>query len=365
MRTEPIRILQIVSSLNAGSGVLSVVLNWHRHIDTTQIQFDYLYYIEVPVTRREEIERLGGRCYELPNPKRCPLKFLRESYRFFKQHRYRTIHSHITQLNFFFYPLAKLFGTKNIIQHAHGSRWGNRRLNKWRNYLMLHAVWPLITHKLACGQLAGKCWYGKDFTVVNNGIDLDKFCYNPDVRAQKRKELGVENNFVIGHVGRFSAEKNHAFLIEVFAEIAQKDPTAKLLLVGGGELEAQVKRLVLRSGLSARVQFLGARSDVVELYSVFDVFVFPSLNEGMPVAVIEAQASGVPCVLSDAITQEALLLPNTYMLPLSNSKKNWADKILSLKNKPHILGKDYIDKEKFDIRKIATEMKAFYQKVEK
>ena len=179
MQVRPVRILQIVTSLNAGSGVLTVVLNWHRHIDRSRVQFDYLYVADAVVTNQAEIEQLGGHYYKLPHPYKEPFKFLKESYKFFKTHPYRTIHSHITNLNFFFYPLAKWFGTKNIIQHAHGTKWSDRKINGWRNYIMLHTVWPLITHKLACSQLAGKFWYGENFTVINNSVDVEKFDYNP------------------------------------------------------------------------------------------------------------------------------------------------------------------------------------------
>ena len=218
MQQNPIRILQIVSSLSPVSGVLSVVLNWHHHVDTTEVQFDYLCYKQTFPNRQQEIERLGGRCFCLPNPAHHPFQFLKESYQFFKRHRYDIVHSHITHLNFFFYPLARMFGTKNILQHAHGTKWSDKKLNGIRNYLMLHTVWPLITHKVACSRAAGDAFFGKKFRIINNGIDIERFVYNPSVRFQKRKELKLENNFVVAHVGRFSPEKNHEFLINVFSK---------------------------------------------------------------------------------------------------------------------------------------------------
>lgn len=360
---KPVRVLQIVSSLNQGSGVLAVVKNWHHHIDTSKIQFDYLYFIQTPVTAQKEIEALGGHTYQLPNPAHAPVRFLRESYRFFKTHRYHTVHSHFSSLNFFFYPLAKLFGTKNIIQHAHGTQWSDKKLNGWRNYLMLHAVWPLITQKLACSQAAGKFWYGKNFTVVNNGIDIEKFDYNPVMRAQKRKELGLENNFVIAHVGRFSHEKNHTFLLDVFAEIIKQEPSARLVLVGGGPLEQTLKEQVEQKQLQEKVLFLGVRKDVAALYQAFDVFVLPSLQEGMPVTGIEAQAAGLPCVFADTITPEVLLLPGSCRLSLQDNAKTWADKILSFKNAKRTSGKHILMQKKFDIRQTARQVEQLYREL--
>ena len=357
---QPIRILQIIPSAYRGSGILQVVLNWHKNIDRTKIQFDYLFSKPAKNSARAEIERLGGRIYELPHPYEHPVQFLRESYQFFKERRYHTVHSHMTNLNLFFYPLAKWFGAKNIIQHAHGTKWSDKKLNGWRNYLMLHAVWFLITHKIVCSQAAGKAYFGKNFLVVNNGIDVDKFSFNSDIGKQKRKELGLENNFVIGHVGRFSSEKNHAFLIEIFEEIVKKEINARLVLIGDGSTEKDIHSLVRNKHLEDRVLFLGVRRDVAQLLSALDVFVLPSFHEGMPVVGVEAQTSGLPCVFSDGITSEICLLPTTSMLSLQAGPKVWADKILSLRAAKRSNGKQYIQQKGFDIVQTTQQIQNFY-----
>lgn len=365
MTNKPIRILQIVSSLNQGSGVLNVVKNWHHHIATSKVQFDYLYFGLPLVSAQSEIEALGGHAYYIPFSFQHPAQFLRESYQFFKTHRYKTIHSHFTSLNFFFFPLAKLFGTKNIIQHVHGTKWSDKKLNGWRNYLMLHAVWPLITHKLACSQAAGKFWYGKNFTVINNGIDVEKFDYNPAMRAKIRKELGLENNFVIAHVGRFSPEKNHTFLLDVFTEVVKQESSARLVLVGGGPLERKIKNLVIQKNLQNKVVFLGVRKDITALYQAFDVFVLPSFHEGMPVVAPEAQAAGLPCIFSDTITPEVRLLPHSCMLSLKDSPAKWAQHILAVKGQPRSSGKEALRAKGFDIRQTAKQIQDFYLELEK
>ena len=364
--TQPIKILQILDHIGRDSGIMNVILNWQRHINRSKVQFDYLSFFPANSNDyAQQVHQLGGSIYQLPHPYRNPLKFLWKSYRFFKMHRYNTIHSHITQLNFFFYPLAKWFGTKNIIQHAHGTKWSDKKLNGWRNYLMLHVVWPLITHKLACSQAAGKFWYKKDFTLINNGVDVKKFAYSPAVRAAKRKELNIENNFVVGHIGRFSPEKNHASLINIFRELIKQDPSARLLLVGAGPLEEKIKRLAAAEHLEDRIVFLGTRTDVAELYQAFDVFVLPSLQEGMPVVGIEAQAMGLPCVFADTITPEVVLLPTSNRLSLKEPPNQWAQRILSLKNTPHINGVPYLREKGFDITQIAAKIQHFYEELEK
>ena len=364
MAPRPIRILQIVSSLSAGNGALSVVLNWHRHIDPAKVQFDYLYFIQTPVTKEAEITRLGGRVYYVPYPSRNLLGFLCETYRFFKNHWYHTIHSHVTAPNFIFYPLARLFGTKNIVQHAHLNKWGETKRSALRNYLMLHAVWPLINYKMACSQAAGKVYFGKDFTVVNNGIDVDKFAYNPTVRGAKRNELQVENNFVIGHVGRFSAQKNHRFLLEIFEEVLSRKPSAKLMLVGGtGPLEKEIRKRVAEKHLQDHVLFLGMREDIADLCQAFDVFVFPSLYEGLGIVAIEAQAAGLLCVLADTLPPEAFVC-NYKKLPLGNAQE-WARAILPLEesfNRQNTAGK--VVQAGFSAGEIAQRMQTFYQGIE-
>ena len=359
---NPIRILQISGDIRRDSGIMNVILNWHQHIDCREVQFDYLIFFPFGKDDYEkEILKLGGRIYQLSHPYKNPIKFLRESYYFFKTHHYMTIHSHITHLNFFFYPIAKLFGAKNIIQHAHGTKWSDNKFNGWRNYLMLHVVWPLITHKLACSQLAGQFWYKKNFMVINNGIDVEKFAYNPAIRDAKRKELGVENNFAVANVGRFNLQKNHRFLVEIFAEIVKKDETAKLLLVGKGPLEEDIKTLVADKKLQDKVFFLGVRKDVPQLLQAFDVLCMPSFYEGLPVVGVEAQASGCPVCLSENISQEAKLLPNSLLLPLNAGAQYWAEKILLLHNYKRVSGSKILQEKCFDILKVARQMENFYR----
>lgn len=358
---KPLRVLQIISNLEKGSGVAQVVLNWHRNIDTTKVQFDYLCFKTGDTDLENEVRQKGGNVYCIPYKGIAhSFSFIKQSIIFFKEHRYQILHSHITHLNLIFYPLAKMFGVKHIIQHAHGTKWSDKKLNGWRNYLMLHAVWPLITHKLACSQLAGEFWYKKNFTVINNGIDVEKFSFNPNIRQEKRKELGIENNFIVANIGRFNLEKNHKFLIEIFTTLAKKDKTAKLVLVGSGPLEKDIKALSIAKKIQDKVIFLGNRKDVSDLLQAFDVLCMPSFHEGLPVAGVEAQGTGLPCVFADTITKEVIILPNSKMLSLKDKAEKWAEVILSLKSIKRNTGKECLQKKNFDIQATAQTIQEFY-----
>ena len=357
---EPIRILQIVSSLNQGSGVLQVVLNWHRNIDKTKIQFDYLYFTETPVNCKNEIENLDGRYYKLPYPSFLkPWIFIKAVKDFFKTHKYNIIHSHVIHLSFFFYPIAKLYGVKNIIHHSHTTKLSDKFLNGLRNKFLFFFVRPFITKKLACSNLAGNFLFKKNYTVINNGIDTEKFKFNQEVRNKMRKELNIENNFVVGNVGRFEIQKNYPFLIEIFNEIYKQDKNSVLLLVGDGSLRKQIEKQVQSLKLTNSVKFLGMMKDVINVYQVIDILVMPSFYEGLPVVGVEAQAAGLPCLFADTISKD-ILICNSKQLSLNLSAKLWADEILKYK---HFIREDEsgtIKKKSFDIKETAKKIQNIY-----
>ena len=361
MEKKPIRILQIVTNLKVGNGVMSVVLGWHAHLDTSKYQFDYLYFDEFPVSHKETISKYGGKFYYLPYRDKNSFKFVCAVYKFFKTHRYEIIHCHMPRSTTFIYLFATLFGVKYRIQHAHLTQWSKTKLGKLRNFFLLHT---LITHRVGCSYAAGKGYFGKkNFVVVNNGIELTKFSYNPAMRATKRKELGLDDKFIIGNIGRFVAQKNHSFLIDVFAEVTARDESACLVLVGCGVLEEQIKKQVAAKNLQGKVLFLGQRRDISELLQAFDVLCFPSIIEGFPVVGVEAQAAGLPCVFSDAITSEILLLPTSRMLSLKKSPKKWAETLLVLRGQPRSKADTVQKMKEFDIRHTCQHIYDVYSKL--
>lgn len=319
--TNPIRVAQIVGKMNGG-GVEAVVMNYYRHIDRSKVQFDFLVDSDSTLIPREEIESLGGRVFEVP-PYQHVVEYQRELQRLFKQEGWKIVHSNINALSVFPLRAAKKAGVPVRIAHSHStSGKGEYAKNALKAVLKTQSNrYP--THRFACSKFAGKWLFGKaaHFEVVYNAIDLDRFCFNAEARAQARADLGlVGNQFAIGHVGRFTAQKNHAFLIDVFAEVAKRRDDAVLLLVGTGEAGASVKALVDERGLTDRVKFLGQRSDVNRLYQAFDAFVLPSLYEGLGLVGVEAQVAGLPCLFSDAITREVDVTGESCFLPIDHSK---------------------------------------------
>lgn len=328
----PIRILNLFTIMDRG-GAESIVMNYYRHIDRSKVQFDFMVHREQRGAFDDEIEAMGGRIYRM-----CPIypqnfgRYKKMLRRFFSEHpEYRIIHSHMSELGYFAFKEAKRQGIPVRICHAHNTpdRFDLKMI--MRTYFKT-VMKPYITHRFICGTAAG-CWlfgekYQDQFIMMNNAIDTAQYAFSPEIRAEMRRELGLENRFVVGHVGRFAEQKNHLFLLEIFAALSQKRSDAVLLLVGGGEREAEVRKRVQSLGLQERVKFLGVRNDINRVMQAMDTFVFPSFFEGLGVAVIEAQTAGLPCFVSDKVPLAAKLTDHVYYLPLNESADYWANEIL-------------------------------------
>lgn len=330
----PIRILQIVNIMDR-AGLETMLMNHYRAIDRERVQFDFLAHRPQRGAYEDEIESLGGRVYRAPrlypqNALACR-RFMR---RFFAEHPYPVVHSHIDAMSAFPLAAARSAGVAVRIAHSRSDsvdrdlkypvkEWARKRLP------------GIATHYWACSEAAGAFLFGRDnlpkVHVVKNAIDLGAFRFDEGSRSDARAELGLSDGQVaVGHVGRFSAVKNHSFLIDLLAELRDEGAGAVLVLVGDGELRGEVERKALGLGLSDSVRFLGLRDDIARLVQAFDVMVFPSLHEGIPLTLIEAQASGLPVLASDAVSGEALILPNTARLPLDAPMSEWAGAVARL-----------------------------------
>lgn len=327
---EPIRVAHVVGKM-VGGGVEQVVMNYYRHVDRGRVQFDFLVDADSTLVPRDEIESLGGRVFVVP-PYQRAFAYQRELVRLFRQERWPIVHSHVNALSVFPLRAAKRAGVPVRIAHSHStSGRGELARNVVKDALRpLSNVYP--THRIACSRYAGEWLFGKgvSFEVLYNAIDLSRFAFDPDARAEVRAELGLaEDRLAVLHVGRFTEQKNHRFLIDVFEGVARRRPDAVLLLAGEGGLRAEVERRVGELGLSGCVRFLGQRADVERLYSAADAFVLPSLYEGLPVVSVEAQAAGLPCVLSDAITREVDVTGSVRFLSIDDPTP-WADSLCAL-----------------------------------
>lgn len=356
----PIRVAQVVGKMNGG-GVEAVVMNYYRHIDRSKVQFDFLVDEDSTRVPEEEITALGGRVFRIP-PYQHPIRYRRELIRLMREQQWLIVHSNINTLSVFPLSAAKKIGVPVRIAHSH-STMGKGEFAKNMMKLALRPfanVYPTV--RFACGHYAGEWLFGKkhDFTVIPNAIELDKFRFDPTVRRETRKELGIaEDTFLIGHVGRFMPQKNQAFLVDVLADLLPNRPKTMLAFVGDGPDKADVQQHAEELGVSDHVLFLGQRSDVNRLYQAFDVFCLPSLYEGLCVVGIEAQCAGLPCLFSNSITREVDLTEASRFIPI-DSPKEWSSIISALGSGTRIgfPEKAFID---FDICQNAQRLTSIYK----
>lgn len=343
---EPIRIAQVIGKMMNG-GVEAVVMNYYRHIERSKIQFDFIVDEDSTYIPREEIESLGGRIYIVP-PYQKLYKYIPTLIKLFKENQYKIVHSHINTLSVFPLYAAKKAGVPVRIAHNHSTAAPGERKKNILKYTLRPFAKVYATHYAACSRYAGEWLFGKrsmergKVTIFNNAIDLNKFKYDENVRNEIRKELGIVDKFVVGHVGRFCYQKNQEFMIDVFEEVYKQNPNAVLMLVGDGPDRGKIEEKVKDLYLSDRVMFMGNRNDVNRLYQAMDVFVLPSRYEGLPVVGVEAQAAGLPCVLSNKMTVETKMTDNVTFLGINDSAKEWAKIISSINILPRNV-RAYID----------------------
>ena len=298
-----IKILIIGMSSIVG-GVETYIMNLCENIDLKQIQFDFLVPENFDGIYRKKIEKFGGKIYEVPNFKKHPLKSFKELKKIYKNEKYDIIHTNLCNSSGVLYVLpAKIINKETfVIAHSHTSSDKHRM-----QHLIFRPILNIITNeRVACSNVAAKWMFGnrkKDVLILNNAVNLEKFGYNEDIRKKVRTQLEIDDKFVIGHVGRFEQEKNHIFLIEIFNEIHKKNPKTVLMLIGTGSLLQSIKLKAKELNLEDSILFMGICENTYELYQAMDIFVLPSIFEGLPVVGIEAQASGLKCIFSDNVTR--------------------------------------------------------------
>ena len=367
MRKKPIRVLQIIGDV-VGGGVEQVILNYYRHIDRNEVQFDFILHNGALKSYVDNIESLGGKVYKITPYKSNPVKTVLEMYKIMKGN-YQIVHSNMNALSVFPLFAAYLAGVPVRILHNHSTDTKAEPLRTFVKHLLRPFARLFANESWACSKLAGEWMYGKQavadgrVTIINNAIDLKQFAFDEVKRNKLRKELGLQDCFVIGHVGRFMKQKNHDFLVDIFAEIVKEQDDVKLLLIGDGPLREQIENKVKTLGLDEKVIFTGVRSDVADLYNAMDVFVLPSFYEGLPVVGVEVQANGLPFLCSSNVTKEILISDRIELLKLEDGMKTWAEKILAFVNKKRIMASKDISKSGFDIEVEAKKLGERYRKL--
>lgn len=331
---SPIRVCQFVGNMNGG-GVEAVVMNYYRHVDRSKVQFDFVVTESSTYIPRDDLESLGAHVFTVPAYTHLHA-FQKASYELFRSHpEWRIVHSHMNALSMFPLKEAAKAGVPVRIAHSHSTAGkGETAKNVIKSILRTQSnKYP--TDRFACSDLAGKWLFGQNatFSLMYNAIELDKFFYNEQARRTVRANLGLaDNQFAIGHVGRFMAQKNHNFLLGAFERLVQKRPNSVLLLAGDGERRPFAESWVANHGLADKVIFLGQRNDIAQLYQAFDVFVLPSLYEGLCLVGVEAQAAGLPCLLSDRITREVDVTRSCQFMPIDDMEV-WTDSLCMLEPK--------------------------------
>lgn len=335
-----VKVLHFVSTPAIWNGVMSVIMNYYRHIDRERVQFDFLCFMPCEQSYEEEIKRMGGRVFYIPKPG-SSIDSLKELRKFFETHgnEYQVVHNHEVYLSFCLEPLARRSGISRFIVHSHATRYSDRPTSAIRNAILCFPIRFMQCETLACSREAGSFLFGNkkvknsSFYVLHNAIEVDRFSFDWCERNRLRKQLKIEDCFVIGHVGRYMPQKNHSFLIKMFAKLHNDMPNARLLLVGDGPCKSSIMRQCMKYGIMEYVLFIGNVSDVQKWYSAMDILVLPSVFEGLGNALIEAQANGLTCLASERVPKEAKIGNTCKFLPLKEGV--WMRAILDIeKMKP-------------------------------
>jgi glycosyltransferase involved in cell wall biosynthesis len=372
--TRRIRVLHIVGGMNRG-GIETWLMHLLRHIDRERFQMDFMVHTAKPCAYDPEIRALGGRI--LPCLRHTqPFSYAKNFRRILAAYGpYDIVHSHVHHYSGYTLCLAERAGVPIRIAHSHIDTLADASPGPLRRiYLVAAKRWirrfstiGLAASEKAAEALFGPTWKHNELCrLLYYGIDLTPFQRQVDQSVRGILEL-PSNAFVIGHVGRFEAQKNHVFLLEIFRQVADRDPSARLLLIGDGSLRTDIIRRTTKLGLLGRVVLAGSRADVPRvLMGAVDVFVMPSLYEGLPLAGIEAQAAGLPCVISDTITHELDILPKLIRrLPLSTPAQVWANSALAARQLRTVLNQrqalKVLEDSQFNIANSLVHLQGIYR----
>lgn len=366
----PIRVLHVVGIMNRG-GLETLLMNIYRKIDRTKIQFDFLVHQDQKGVFDDEIKSLGGQIYKVDYVTKVGhFRYLKNLDEFFNKHKeYKIVHSHMDAMSGIILSRAKKAHIPVRIAHSHNAYPKMGKFERiYKNYSRF-LVNGSCTEKFACSTMASEWLFGKkeNIKILHNAIDVEKFKFNRAVRMAKRKEFGIgEDDFVIGNIARFNIQKNHSFIVDIFDELIKQNKNIKLVLVGDGVLREQIKNKVKVLNLSNRVQFLGVREDINEIVQIFDLMLLPSLHEGLGIVLIESQTSGLNCVVSKAIPNDADMKCGLMnFISLKNNAKTWAkniNRIIESICKEERYSRDNeVKRNGYEIRDVCDWITSFYQ----
>lgn len=367
MSDQQIRILHIIGIMNRG-GAETMIMNLYRYINRDRIQFDFVENSAEPGAFDNEVHSLGGRIYHCPHYNvKNHFTYKKWWEEFLKEHHseYAAVHGHLGSTAAIYLRIAKKYGMYTIAHSHNTSGYGMRDL--------IYQIYAYPTRFVAdyffgCSFDAGVSRYGMKicsdkgkFSVLNNAINTSNFKFNSDVRQSVRRQYGIDDKLVLGHIGRFSKQKNHDFLIDIFAQVRKKNPSTVLILIGEGELCKQVQEKVNRLNLQNSVLFMGVQENVSPYYQAMDIFLLPSLYEGLGIVAVEAQTTGLRCIISDRVSKECIVTDNQVSIcSLTDSAKVWADRILEQVNYMRSDSSEQVAANGYDIKEASDWLTQFY-----
>lgn len=360
-----IKVLMIVPNLQVANGVASFVMNYLRNLDHNAVQIDIVSYEEGSSPYYSEVKSFGGNVYFLPSIKKLPLH-IKMCNQILNEGQYSVIHDNTLHISIPMMWCAKRKGVPVRILHSHSSKLSNTVVKEIRNRAFLPVLKSISTDYVACSNIAGKTMFGnKYFTVIPNVVHAEKFKFAPSNRELIRSKMNVTSKFVIGTVGRMSIEKNPYFAIDIFKKLLNEIPNAEYWWVGSGPLDSAIKDYVSEQGLTDKVRLLGSRDDVALLYQGMDAFFLPSKFEGLGLVCLEAQAAGLPCIVSDSVPAEVNITHEVIFIPLKVSKDEWATSFVNLMSARYNRNDGYIclKNSAFSDDKTGTALYSYYQKV--
>lgn len=358
-----IRVLRIIGECKTG-GTETIALNYYKNIDHNKIKMDFLFYGNSLKRFEDELKKYGDRVYNVDLYSKHMIKSILQIKKIVKENNYDIVHSQLNTLNFFPLLGAKLGGASIRVASNHST--ANLKYEKKKSilkYLLKPTCAMTANYYAACSNYAGRWAFGdkRNIKIIHNAIDLSKFRYSDEIRKSVRKKENWNDKFVIGHVGRFVAQKNHKFIIDVFKEVLNKRENSILVLIGEGELEQEIKKYVKELGLEEKVLFYGVRFDVCELLQGMDIFLFPSLYEGLGNVITEAQAVSLQSVVSKAVPEEVKQTEFVEFVDLNNNVNEWADIVLKYDSnyKRRDTYRDLVEAG-YEIKSAAKDLESYY-----
>ena len=358
-----VRVLHVVPNMQAG-GIETFLMNVYRNIDREKVQFDFLVHYKQKFFYDDEIEELGGKIYRFSVRNDWNfIKYVVGLIRFFHAHKeYTIVHGHMKSLAFVYLLIARIYGVRIRIAHSHGDS-ALRNIKGRIKWILFKLAKINANYRFACSNNAGNYLFGNEpFDIIKYPIETDRFVFSEETRREVREEMMSNHKTVIGHVGRFNLQKNHKFVVEIFNELLCLLPDAELWLIGNGELEQIIHKQVRSYGIGDKVRFLGVRADVNRLYQAMDLFLLPSLFEGMGIVNIEAQAADLEELMTDSLPEEAFITEKAHPMSLKKGADKWAEMAVTIlrNNVGRRNRREDIRKAGYDISNTVMKLQSFY-----